>query len=70
MDSALILADQILGMIRHSGASKTEAHAALAIAGQVLPTISDVSFRADEDKTLATFLGLNDPRNDKFRRAP
>lgn len=47
MDAALILADQILGVIRNSGASKMEAHAALAIAGETLPTISDISFRTD-----------------------
>jgi hypothetical protein len=47
MDAPLILADQILTLIRSSGVSKMEAHAALSIAGDVLPTISDISFRND-----------------------
>lgn len=47
MDPALILADRILTLVRQSGVSKMEAHAALAIAGEVLPTIDDVSFRSD-----------------------
>jgi len=47
LDIALILADQILALLRQSGVSKMEAHAALSIAGQVLPTIDAVSFRND-----------------------
>jgi len=47
MDSALILGDQILGLIRTSGLSRMEAHAALAVAAEILPTINDVSFRND-----------------------
>jgi hypothetical protein len=47
MDAALILADRLLSLIRASGVSKIEAHAALAIAGETLPTISDISFRND-----------------------
>lgn len=44
MDAPLILADQILALIRKAGVTKMEAHAALSIAGEVLPTISDVTF--------------------------
>jgi hypothetical protein len=47
MDAALILADQILTVIRDSGSSKMEAHAALSIASTTLPTLSDITFRND-----------------------
>jgi hypothetical protein len=47
MDSALILADQLLSLIRVAGVSKIEAHAALEIAQATLPTIDDISFRSD-----------------------
>jgi hypothetical protein len=53
MDSALILADQILTLIRSAGVSKMEAHAALSIAGETLPTISDISFRNDLEELAA-----------------
>ena len=47
MDSALILADQILTLIRNAGVSKIEAYAALAAANGVLPSVDDISFRND-----------------------
>lgn len=47
MDNALILADSILTLIRGSGSSKMEAHAALSIASHTLPTITDITFRND-----------------------
>lgn len=47
MDSALILADQIMSLIRGSGVSKIEAHAALSITQSLLPSVSDISFRND-----------------------
>jgi len=47
VDSALILAGQILKLIRESGVSRMEAHAALDAAGAVLPTVNDISFRND-----------------------
>jgi hypothetical protein len=47
MDAALILADQLLSVIRSAGVSKIEAHAALSVAQAVLPSIDDISFRAD-----------------------
>lgn len=45
MDAPLILADQILSLIRSAGVSKMEAHAALQIAGAALPTIDNITFR-------------------------
>lgn len=39
MDTALILADQLLSLIRSSGVSRIEADAALGIAQAALPTI-------------------------------
>jgi hypothetical protein len=47
MDAALILADQLLSVIRTAGVSKMEAYAALSVAQAVLPSVSDISFRAD-----------------------
>jgi hypothetical protein len=47
MDPALILADQIIGLIRRSGCDKMEAFAALEIANDALPSIRDISFRND-----------------------
>jgi hypothetical protein len=53
MDTALILADELLAVIRKSGVSKMEAHAALSVAQAVLPSISDISFRNDLDAPTA-----------------
>jgi hypothetical protein len=55
MDTALILADQILVVIRSAGVSKTEAHAALSVVQAVLPSVNDISFRVEpgEDLTVA-----------------
>ena len=47
MDTALILADQLLSVNRSAGVSKMEAHAALSVAQTVLPSIDDISFRTD-----------------------
>jgi hypothetical protein len=52
MDAALILADRILSLIRDSGNSKIEAHAALSIANAALPTIGDITFDRDLKKGL------------------
>jgi hypothetical protein len=49
--NALILANRILDLIRESGFSKMEAHAALSVVGAVLPTVSDISFRNDLDES-------------------
>jgi hypothetical protein len=53
MDEPLILADQILTLIRKSGMSKMVAGAALNIAGATLTTLNDISFRSDLDDPLA-----------------
>jgi hypothetical protein len=42
MEAALILADQILQLIRQSGAGKAEAYCALEVAHKVLPSINDI----------------------------
>jgi hypothetical protein len=47
MEPALILADQIVTLLRQSGATKMEAHAALSIANEVLTSIGDMKFRSD-----------------------
>ena len=44
MDPALLLADRLMTLLRESGASKMEAHAALQIAATVLPSVDDISF--------------------------
>jgi hypothetical protein len=47
MDRALILADQILTLIRSSGLSQVEAGAALTAANAALTCAHDISFRND-----------------------
>lgn len=47
MEPALILADQVITLLRQSGATKMEAHAALSIAEQVLTSIGDMKLRSD-----------------------
>jgi hypothetical protein len=44
MESALILADRILQVIRESGANKVEALCALEVAHKVLPSVDEMSF--------------------------
>lgn len=46
---ALILGDQILQLIRAAGVSKLEAYAALDVVKDILPSVSDISFRNDRD---------------------
>jgi hypothetical protein len=48
MDRALILADQILTVIRDAGISRLEAHAALMAADSVLGCAEDISLMADQ----------------------
>jgi hypothetical protein len=55
MDTALILADQILTLLRNSGATRQEAYAALSVANDVMPTVEDMIFKTSDlprDQTL------------------
>jgi hypothetical protein len=54
MDPTLILADQILTLIRSSGYGKMEAFAALEIAGSCLVPASDVAFTNDDPYPVET----------------
>lgn len=51
MDTALILTDRLLQVIRDSGASKIEAYSALKAAGAILTSVEDISFRNDLPKS-------------------
>lgn len=53
VDAALILAHRIILLIREAGVNKIEAYAALNVAEAILPTIEDISLKADEQEAPA-----------------
>jgi hypothetical protein len=56
LEPEIILAQRIMNVIRESGMTRIQAHAALSIAGTLLTSNEDITFQ-------------NDPELEKIRRA-